>query len=231
MEALTIALRTSMVSASVFTFALLMLSESAAAMTEKPQGVLLGSSRSIEARVDAAERRRVLYSLAALQFGPVTTVISPEELDTRLGRNLTKTPASPENPLDEVEIETRVLPGVPEPPLQSQIPFGLAVIPWGFRHPSEAWRLFLPVLPETARAQPRAYACEALGTPPCWRVQYRREASLRECDKPRCPGLSTAVLFARSATSQASGASTPPLNRAAGFAPSRSSLRKLASAG
>jgi hypothetical protein len=233
MEVLTIALRTWTGLAGVSTLALLMLlaSESAAAVTETPQGALLGSSRSIKTRVDAAERRRVLHSLAKLQFGPVTTVISPDELDNRLGANLTKTPASPENPLDEVEVETRVLPGVREQPLQSQIPFGLAAVTWGFRHPSQVWRLFLPVLPETGRALPHAYACEPLGAPPCWSVQYRREASSRECDKRGCPRLTTAVLFARSAAPQTSGASAPPSLRAAGFAPSSSSRRQLASAG
>jgi hypothetical protein len=36
--------------------------------------------------------------------------------------------------------------GVRERPLQAQIPLGLAGVAWGFRHPGEAWRLFLPVL-------------------------------------------------------------------------------------
>jgi hypothetical protein len=165
MEALTIARRTSIVLASAFAFALLMLlaSDSAAAVAGKPQGVLLASSKSIKSRVDAAEQRRVMHSLAALQFGPVTTVIAPEELDSELGPNLTDTPASPENQLDEVEVETRTLPGVQEQPLQSRIPFGLAGIAWGFRHPSEAWRLFLPVLSDTDRAQPHAYVATPKG--------------------------------------------------------------------
>lgn len=159
-EALTIARRTSIVVASAFAFALMMLlaSESAAAVTGKSLSVFLASPDPIKRQVDAAERRRVLHNLAALQFGPVASIISPAELDTRLGPTLRETPASPENHLDEVEVETRAPPGVQEQPLESQIPFGLAAIAWGFRHPSEAWRLFLPVMSGTAHAQAGAYA-------------------------------------------------------------------------
>jgi hypothetical protein len=140
--------RTSNVLASAATFACLMLlaSETAASAVQRPQGVLLASSHSIEAQMDAAKRRQVILSLAELKFGPGATVISPEELDSFLGPNLTETPASPDNELDEVEIEARALPGVYEQPLQSQIPFGLAALGWGVEHPREAWRLLLPVL-------------------------------------------------------------------------------------
>jgi hypothetical protein len=157
--------RASIVLVSACAFALLMLlgSESAAAAEGKSQGVSLASSKSIKSRVDAAERRRVMHSLTALKFGPGAAFIAPEELNTELGPNLIDTPASPENQLDEVEVETRVLPGVHEQPLQSQVPFGLAGIVWGFRHPNEAWRLFLPVLAETGHAQPGAYAATRKG--------------------------------------------------------------------
>jgi hypothetical protein len=140
--------RTSIVLASAATFACVMLlaSESAASAAERPPGVLLGSSQSIEAQMDAAKRRRVILSLAELKLGPGATVISPQELDSLLGPNITETPASPDNELDEVEIEARALPGVYEQPLQSQIPFGLAALGWGVEHPREAWRLLLPVL-------------------------------------------------------------------------------------
>jgi hypothetical protein len=96
--------------------------------------------------MDAPKRRQVILSLAELKFAPGTTVISPEELDRLLGPNLTETPASPDDELDEVEIEARALPGVYEQPLQSQIPFGLPALAWGVEHPREAWRLLLPAL-------------------------------------------------------------------------------------
>jgi hypothetical protein len=133
--------------ASALTFACLMLaSESAAAAVKAPQGVLLASSRSIEAQIDVVRRRQVMRTLAGVRFGPGATVISPEELDSLLGPNLTETPASPDNELDEVEIEVRGPRGVHEEALQSQIPFGLAALGWGVEHPSQAWRLLLPVL-------------------------------------------------------------------------------------
>jgi hypothetical protein len=138
---------TSIVLASALTFACLMLgSESAAAAVKAPQGVLLASSRSIEAQIDVVRRRQVMRTLAGVRFGPGATVISPEELDSLLGPNLTETPASPDNQLDEVEIEVRGPRGVHEEALQSQIPFGLAALGWGAEHPSQAWRLLLPVL-------------------------------------------------------------------------------------
>lgn len=140
--------RALIVLASALTFASLMLlaSESAAAAAKAPRGVLLASSQSIEAPMDAIKRRQVIRTLAGLEFGPGATVISPEELDSLLGPNLTETPASPDNELDEVEIEVRAPRGLDEQPLQSQIPFGLAALGWGVEHPSEAWRLLLPVL-------------------------------------------------------------------------------------
>lgn len=147
-EALTTMRRSSIVFASALTFGGLMLlaSESAAAAESHPKEVLLASSHSIEAQMDATKRRNVIRSLAELGLGPGVTVVSPEGLDSLLGPNLTETPAIPDNELDEVEIEARAPAGVHEQSLQSQIPFGLAGLAWGFRHPSQAWRLLLPVL-------------------------------------------------------------------------------------
>jgi len=107
----------------------------------------LASSSAIERQVDAATRYRTLQGLAALRFEPSATLVSPEELDTRLGHNL-QDPDSRAEPLDEIEIAARAPPGVREQPLQSQTPLGLAGIAWGFQHPGEAWRLLLPVLVE-----------------------------------------------------------------------------------
>jgi len=143
-------------------FALLMLLASDSAAAQEPQAVLLSSSESIQAEVDAAERRRLLHSLPVLRFRPVTTAISPQELDASLAANPTASPASPENRLLEVDVEARP-PRAQQAPLQSRIPFGLAAIVWGFRHPSEAWRIFLPIPSETSRAAPASHAATGPG--------------------------------------------------------------------
>jgi hypothetical protein len=107
---------------------------------------LIGSSHAIQQQVDEAKRVRVMRSLDGLRFGSEASVVSPEQLDSQLGHNLTQSPASPADQLDQVEIEVRAPRGVPEQAQQAQIPFGLGGVAWGFRHPGEAWRLFLPVL-------------------------------------------------------------------------------------
>jgi hypothetical protein len=145
-ESLITMRRASIVLASALTFACLMLLASASAAAKAPQGVLLDSSQSIEAQVNATKSRHVIHTLAGLRFGPGAIVISPEELDSLLGPNLTETPASPDNELDEVEVEARAPRGVHEEALQSQIPFGLPALAWGVEHPGEAWRLLLPIL-------------------------------------------------------------------------------------
>lgn len=117
----------------------------AAAAARTPcHGLVLGSSRSIEWH--AVKRSKVTRALNGLKIGPATTVISPQELQTLLGRNVPESRENAQKALDEVEIEVRAPPGVPERPLQGQIPLGLAGLPWGIRHPTQAWRLFLPVL-------------------------------------------------------------------------------------
>lgn len=104
------------------------------------------SSHAIEQQVDAASRQRVMRQLAGEQAGAAAGVISPQELQTLLGESLPESPQSRTYTLDELEIEVRAPRGVPERPLQAQIPMGLAGLAWGLRHPGEAWRLFLPVL-------------------------------------------------------------------------------------
>ena len=145
-----------MVLASTHAFAVLTLlaSDSATAMAREPQAVVLGSSKSIKTGVDAAERRRGVYSLAALQFGPVATVVSQQELDAAVD---SESPASPDNQLPEVEVEARAPLRAQQEPLRSQIPLGLAAIVWGIRHPSEAWRIFLPIPSGTDRTQPGSH--------------------------------------------------------------------------
>lgn len=151
-----------MVLASTLAFAVLKLlaGDSATAVAREPQAVLLASSKSMKTGVDAAERRRVVHTLAALQFGPVATVISPQELDAAVD---SESPDSPDNQLLEVEVKARPPPRAQQEPLQSQIPFGLAAIVWGIRHPSEAWRIFLPIPSGTDRAQPGSHTATPEG--------------------------------------------------------------------
>jgi hypothetical protein len=82
--------------------------------------------------------------LAGLRVGPAGKIVTPEELRILLGRNLGG--QDPQQELDKIEIETRASPGIPEQPAQEPVPFGLAGLAWGIRHPDQSWRLFFPVL-------------------------------------------------------------------------------------
>jgi hypothetical protein len=62
--------------------------------------------------------------------------LTPEQLRIALGGT--------DQPLESVEI--RAPRDARESRLHAPIPFGFAAIAWGIRNPSEAWRLFLPVL-------------------------------------------------------------------------------------
>lgn len=74
-----------------------------------------------------------------------------DQLDLRLGSNARyMTPArirdaigEPREPLPTVEIDAPS--GIRQSAVSAQIPFGIEGIFWGFRHPSQAWRLVLPV--------------------------------------------------------------------------------------
>jgi hypothetical protein len=145
-------------SAVVFALVMLLSSDSVAARVPGHQSVLLASSQTIKTRVDAAERRRVLQRLSALQFGPIAGVISAEELDTGPSKNPMESSAGSDSQLLEIEVKASGPPRAQAKPLQSPIPFGLAAIVWGFRHPSEAWRIFLPIRSGTDHAQPRSHA-------------------------------------------------------------------------
>src|SRR2546430_2473007 len=112
--------------------------------------VVLACSMPAIGAIAAAAARTPCHGLvlgrSRLRIGPATTVISPQELQTLLGGNVPESRENTQKALEEVEIEVRAPPGVPERPLQAQIPLGLAGLLWGIRHPSQAWRLFLPVL-------------------------------------------------------------------------------------
>jgi len=141
---------TSVIVSPALTCLLVAASQSAAARIhdrptgDRPAGVLLLSSRPIEQQVDENIRCNVQRRLASLPVGPSATVISANELDGL--RDHHAAGQQFDKQLDEVELEVRAPRGLPEPPVEATIPFGLAGLAWGVRHPSEAWRLILPVL-------------------------------------------------------------------------------------
>ncbi|HLZ96952.1 MAG TPA: hypothetical protein VKP66_03345 [Steroidobacteraceae bacterium] len=102
-------------------------------------------SRTAEQQIDAEKHPRVLRQLTQLRAGPARAVIPPEDLHNLLGKNFPESLGAACD-LNEVEIGVRAPRGVPERPLQARIPMGLAGLAWGVRHPSQAWRLFLPVV-------------------------------------------------------------------------------------
>jgi hypothetical protein len=104
------------------------------------QGVLLASSRSIENAVEARKLRRVDRILAGLPVGS-DTFLPPLELNALLGRDETAPVTGVDKDLDFAEIEARAPAGLTE-----QVPFGIAGVVWALQHPSQAWRLLLPVL-------------------------------------------------------------------------------------
>jgi len=116
----------------------------AAYKCDGPAGVLLLPSRSVEQQVDAAVARNVRHRLASVPFGPSPTVISANELEDFIGGDATRQQF--DGQLDEVELQARARRGLLEPPVEAKIPFGFAGLAWAIRHPSEAWRLILPVL-------------------------------------------------------------------------------------
>lgn len=134
---------------SVFAIGCGLLTASAAAGpnpgTSGPE-ILLMQSQPIEREVDADRRRRALHQLAQLHVGPAGRVILPANLQIRLGEDLSRSPKKHTYELDEVDIELRAPYRVPERLPQAGIPMGLAGLAWELRHPSLAWRLFLPVM-------------------------------------------------------------------------------------
>lgn len=135
--------RTFFILGSAIVFACLMLAASEVAAGDicaRSAGTLLVSSTAIEQRVDAAVARRVRRRLAILTSRSSAAVVSPGKLLCLVGA------ADHERQLDQVEIEMRAPPGLPEQPLQARIPFGLAGLAWAVRRPSQSWRLLMPLL-------------------------------------------------------------------------------------
>lgn len=134
-----------------------------AAAAQAPS-VLLASSKSVKRGVDARHQRSVLRRLAALQFRPAASVISAEQLEAARDTSFTASPPGTDKPLPEVDVAASRRP-LTQPPLQSQIPFGIWAIVWGVRHPTQAWRLFLPIPAATDRTPPDLHATAACRMP------------------------------------------------------------------
>jgi hypothetical protein len=123
--------------------------------SEGSSGVLLGTSQDLRSEFAIRDARRVASAFAGLQVGSARATVSPEELAMMFG-----SPQPPEAPgagspvanrpgsadLTTVEIDSRARRGIVESAPQASIPFGLAGIAWAIRHPSQAWRLVLPVM-------------------------------------------------------------------------------------
>ena len=126
----------------------------AAASASVNQSVLLGSSQEVRKEFDELNVQRVAQAFADMKVGSAQATVSPEDLQLMLGPEDPVTARS--NPaivgshtdaqLATVEIATRAPPGIHESAVQAQIPYGFAGMAWAFQHPTQAWRLLLPVL-------------------------------------------------------------------------------------
>lgn len=78
-----------------------------------------------------------------LKITDITQLFSPEELRAAIGTQQTGVPeiASVEQ-LDTVIVET---PDNTVVKAKSDLPLGFAAMAWGVQHPTQLWRLFLPV--------------------------------------------------------------------------------------
>jgi hypothetical protein len=107
------------------------------------EGTLLGTSQSIAPQLDAAKRHRVKRELAELGLPSPPFNSSPLKLQVLLS---TSHLISEESQTGQAQIEVEVFASRPVGAAPKEpIPFGLAGIAWGVRHPRSVWRLFLPV--------------------------------------------------------------------------------------
>jgi hypothetical protein len=117
-----------------------------AASGSMKQAILLGSAQQIRRQFDVLNVRRVAHAFADVNVGSARTTVSPEELEMMLGPQNPASAGSENAELTTVEIETRTQPGIRETGIQARVPFGIAGIAWGSRHPTKAWRLLVPIL-------------------------------------------------------------------------------------
>jgi hypothetical protein len=111
------------------------------------------SSRSIARQIEWERDQRVGRILAnGIRSVPDTATVSVQQARIDLGQNYPPPSEDIQNKtggrrvdLDAEEVEEHPMTGIPEGNLQAKIPFGLAGVAWGLRHPSDVERLVLPI--------------------------------------------------------------------------------------
>jgi len=133
-------------------------SKSAAAQESRDvQGIFLGSAEPFKTAVDAAVGKRVRQALAGgLNPQGESVYLTAEQLQASLGT----ADLHPNNErMESVDVEI-VAPRALQEDSGEAIPFGLASLIWATSHPSQAWRLLVPV---TAARDPTDIEGDRLG--------------------------------------------------------------------
>jgi len=89
----------------------------------------------------AAQSATTVNQRLDLRIPDVTTILTPEQIQRILSKTFDAN-------LEEVEVEgqrTRIIPNTPD------IPGGIAAPFWALAHPTQAWRIFLPLAPDQAQ--------------------------------------------------------------------------------
>jgi hypothetical protein len=102
------------------------------------------ASATAKQQVEAQVSRRVVESLQSVRIGTSSKLVPPEQLQIKLAP--AQAPDNTAVALGDLQSQVSAPSGVPEDSVQSQVPLGLAAIPWGVRHPADVARLILPVL-------------------------------------------------------------------------------------
>lgn len=133
---------------ALLTFSGVALGAETAQQGARRDGVIGALSQQIRQEVATAKACRVRQALS-FSGGARIRVLSPDELRAVLGRDVVAPIDGRTFPNDQpIEtVEVHAPHGLREAPLQASIPFGLAGIVWGMQHPTEAWRLVMPVIP------------------------------------------------------------------------------------
>jgi hypothetical protein len=108
---------------------------SAAPQHGHPLSGALGSAAPIASAQNQHKRHQTVQ--LDLQLGPTARYLTPAQIQAAVG--------NADAPLPTVEIDAPS--GITESAVSAPIPFGIAGVAWGFRHPRQGWRLILPVIP------------------------------------------------------------------------------------
>jgi hypothetical protein len=102
------------------------------------------ASARVKQRVEAQVNRRVVEGLRSVKIGTSSELVPAEQLQIKLAP--AQAPVNTAVALGNLQSQVSAPSGVPEDSVQSQVPLGLAAIPWGVQHPADVARLVLPVL-------------------------------------------------------------------------------------